>query len=357
MDFVAVAIDNNGHTHVATSNYTGIHYFTDRTGPWLRTDLTETPERGADIEPAIAVDSSGTVAIAFTRWSTWQYCDDVCEDPVAPVLEGVFFMTHSLEHWSSPERVPQVGQRPTIAFDPRGLHVVTEVQPTESSGELSWSTLPQPYASTAEWSTSNIAAEGRTAEPHLVVDRNSAARLLYKSPLGIELTAVSPSDEFAVLPLEAWDAELPLVAFDRTNRPHLVYGIYDSIADESFAIHTVLRDDGTWEGPAPLGFPSASAFAVDDRDVLHVAYMAFVEEKDADDEYRLFEEVWYASAGGGTTTTIRLDRSDSYELGSMGLTVMALDATDRPRLVYSAHGQGGEGTGVYYALGPAAGDG
>jgi hypothetical protein len=353
MDFVAIVVDDGGHTHIAASDHSGIRYFTDETGDWLRTDLTKAPAGGADIDPAIAVDSSGTVAIAFTRWSTWEYCVDLCEDPVTPILDGVYYMTSSGGTWSNMLPVPNAGERPTIAFAGRDFHVVTEVDPADPSfpEELSWSRLPD--GSTAEWSTSFISAEGPVTDPQLVVDRNSVACVLLRGPLGIQLHRRSPLDEFDGFPLEVHEAERPLLAFDQLNRPHVVYGRYDLANDSSFSMHAVMGDDGTWAAPAPVGLPSASSFAIDDGGVMHFTFKSVVEEQE-DDEPWAWEEIWYATVDGETVASVRLDRSDMYEFGSAGVTTMALDSAGRPHVVFSANGLDFEGRGLFYALGPAA---
>ena len=344
MDFIAVAIDDGGHTHIAASDYSGIHYFTDATGDWLRTDLTETPAGGSDIDPDIAVDSSGTVAIAFTRWTTWDYCVDLCEDPVTPVLDGVYYMTTQDNLWSTPERVVAAAQAPLIAFADSSLHLVTQ-----TAERMAWSTLAE-----GGWLTLPVGDEESSATA-LVVNNNSVPRVVYRHAGGVELMELASSGvTYGIAVPQTQDAEWPRLAFDQLNRPHVMYGLYDSISESSQAWHTLMREDGTWSESTPLGLPSASAVAIDDHDTIHVVYLAIVEEYDLeDDSYWRWEEVWYASVEGDAAAAVRLDRSDSYEFGSTGVTTMALDSGGRPHVVFSANGLDFEGRGLFYALGPA----
>lgn len=344
MDFVSVAVDGSGATHVAASDYAGIHYFTNVSGGWARADLTEAPPGGADIEPQIAVANAGVITIAFTRWSTWEYCVDVCEEPVDPVLDGAYLLTNEGTRWSPPELVLAEAQSPLIAYAGGQLNVVTR-----TAERLAWSVRSQ-----AGW-VAQPAGDVEAIAYSMAVDGNGVPHVIYRHVGGFELLQLS-SDLPGISLAFADGAESPRLAFDGADQPHLVYQLYDSTADTTSLVHTFRTAEGSWTPIEYVGVPSASALAIDGGSHLHVTYMQFV-EIGQEDELQRFEEASYASYDGSVTTTVQLDRSDSYEFGSFGTTTLALDPGGRPHIVFSANGRDFVNRGLWFALGPAISDG
>lgn len=96
---LSMVVDPDGFVHAAFVRNGRIQYLTNTNGAWTRQAVT-TPE-GEDGQPSIALDTDGSVWIAFTRWEA---CP-VDEEPCFPPPLGIFLITNSAGAWSTAQQV------------------------------------------------------------------------------------------------------------------------------------------------------------------------------------------------------------------------------------------------------------
>lgn len=110
-DFARLAVDSEGHAHVAAVNVRGIFYLTNATGPWT-TELVSTPiDGGYDGGPSIIVNEEGSATIAFARYSALR-----CTLRCGPVgSQGIFMVTNETGRWSDAVAIVEGGgQEPSL---------------------------------------------------------------------------------------------------------------------------------------------------------------------------------------------------------------------------------------------------
>jgi len=332
MDAIDMALDADGHVHVAASDSHGIYYFTNASGEWVRTDLVSAPDGGAAMSPTIAVSPSGKVVVAYSRWSRYDFCVDVCEEAPPNELDGVYLAINNGEGWGTGLPVPGKGEGTGLAFNGDELHAVRY-----GSTVVSYATLGSDWSDPVEIEARGVAfASGRDERPGLLVE----------TEVGLSLVQRANNGQLVEAPVPATFQGTPArLAFDRLNRPHVVFGVYDSQADAERFMHT-MRDGDAWTQPEQLAVGGNNAIAVDDADRLHVAYATETSD------FRWWD-IRYALIAKGAIDRVRLDRSYLYDFGPNGVPTLALDSTGRPHVVFSTQGLD-DGSGLFYVAGPAA---
>jgi hypothetical protein len=267
-DDVAVAADAEGHAHVAAGYGVdgakrGLVYLTDVSGTWTSQQITAPPVGQDDLEydgePSIAIDTDGSVWIAFTRYQ--------CAGCTPTISDGIFVMSNVSGSWSQPALVdgPQ-SNSPSIAVSGGVAHVAYAFgqMPEQPS-------YPVMYATNADgtWSTLGLTAEGRN--PSVVIGSDGRPHVAFTSERGIELAIVETGTSSRELVAdEPLGSEAVFVRVDGAGHDVVVW----RPAGED-AAHTRLRlraSDGTWGTPLelPLGTPRVQAIGVDSYGNLHL---------------------------------------------------------------------------------------
>lgn len=186
-----VAVDPQGAVHVAATGYgrhiRGIWYFTNTSGHWTSHQVSS-PTRGdkpGDGEPSIALDTDGSVWIAFARWTCWQCAPD------SP--DGTWYVTNASGTWSEPRQIAQdANLSPSLVVRDGIVHVAYNERTNSGHGE----DYPVWYSTNASgtWVTTQVARKGYA--PQLSLDAEGGAQILYAAPNDIRLVTQRPSGDF-----------------------------------------------------------------------------------------------------------------------------------------------------------------
>jgi hypothetical protein len=188
-----VVVDSQGTVHVAATGYgadiRGIWYVTNASGQWTSQQVSSPPpaedgEQG-DGEPSIALDSDGSVWIAFSRWTCWQCYPD------SP--DGTWYVTNASGTWSEPRQIAQAANlSPSLVVRDGIVHVAYNERTNLGHGD----DYPIWYSTNAsgEWVTIQIARKGYA--PRLSLDATGRFQILYVAPNDIRLATQRPSGDF-----------------------------------------------------------------------------------------------------------------------------------------------------------------
>jgi hypothetical protein len=331
MDAIDMALDADGHVHIAASDSHGIYYFTNASGEWVREDLVIASDGGAAMAPSIAISHRGGIVVAYAQWSRFDFCVDVCEPAPPNELDGVYVVMNNGSGWGAAIPVPGEGELTGLEFYGDELHAV------RYGDMVSWSVLGSDWSDPVELDARGMAfAAGHDEPPGLLVGTADGLSLVRRANNGQLVEEPIPGT------LQGTAGRL---AFDRLNRPHVVYGVYDAQADAERFMHT-FRDGESWTAPDQLEVRGSDAIAVDDAGRLHLVY-----GQDANNFQ--WWDIRYALIDEGSTSRVRLDRSYLFEFGGNGVPALALDAMGRPQVVFSSQGVDDDG-GLFYVVGTAA---
>jgi hypothetical protein len=331
MDAIDMALDADGHVHVAASDSHGIYYFTNTSGEWVRKDIVIAPDGGGAMAPSVAVSPNGRVVVAYAMWSRYDFCVDVCEPAPPNELDGVYLVMNNGSGWGAALPVPGIGERTGLEFYGDELHAV------RYGDTVSWSVLGSDWSDPVELDARGMAfGSGHDERPGLLVGTADGLSLVQRANNGQLVEDPIPG---------TFQATAGRLAFDHLNRPHVVYGVYDAQADADRFMHT-FRDGELWTAPEQLVVRGNDAIAIDDAGRLHLVY-----GQDANNF--LWWDIRYALIDEGSTSRVRLDRSYLVDFGPNGVSTVALDSGGRPHVVFSSQGVNDDG-GLFYVAGPAA---
>ena len=314
--YVSALTDAQGHTHIAASDLTSIYYLTDASGAWTRTQLSQAPAGGADIEPVIASTPDGGLAVAFTRWNVWPDADAKLGE-----IEGIYFVHNGEAGWSDPSQLPGFGQHPVLGHWKDSWNIISE----QVDG-LFW------YRKDGlEWPDRNIGDRG-SSDAQFAVDGEGVAHVVYVT--GKNLVHVTRNGKLADDPITGTSGgHRPRLALDAAGQIELVYagGV------EQVLLRTLEGDQ--WSDPQQLLVERADSFDIDASNAMHFLYM---ESGGA--------AITYASIAGGALNTVQIASIPPLPGGSRGSNVMTVDALGQPHVVFS---MSGDGQGVYLSVGPS----
>jgi hypothetical protein len=315
--YVSAVTDVQGHTHIAASDLTSVYYLTDASGSWTRTQISQAPDGGADVEPAIAIAPDGSLAIAFTRWAVWGGASGTIGE-----IEGIYVVRNGDAGWSDPSQVPGFGQHPVLAFWKDSWNVIAD----QFNG-LYW------YRRDGlNWPGRNIGDRG-SSNAQFAVDGAGVAHVVFVSSKN--LVHVSRNGKLADDPVPGTSgAHRPRLAIGAAGQLELVYaGGVDQV------LHRVLNGD-QWTDPQQLLVDGADSFAIDASDAMHFLYTRGPGGAD----------ITYSSIAGGSANTVRVASVPPPPGGPGGGPTMVVDYLGRPHVVFA---QAGDGAGIYLSLGPA----
>ncbi|HUG48165.1 MAG TPA: hypothetical protein VMP67_07100, partial [Candidatus Limnocylindria bacterium] len=300
------------------------------------------PADGADLQPDIARDGDGTLWIAFTRWSSYDFCVDVCPESDASVNDGVYVLSNAGGGWSAPERVATSSMRAQIAVRSGRIHIVYEDDWATAGDDTS--AIHHATRATGTWTMEHI---GDGYGPSLALDSNEKAhvafhrsgRVYYAEPIGggFEVMELSLADE------AAW----PRLSIDGADRPHIVYTAWGSDAGSS-VMHTTLSG-GAWSEATLIARDAlVGQLAAESDGAVHVTYQ--ISEGDEEE----WQEQWYATNRGGAFVTRRLIRGGLDLFGPGGSSALAIGHDGRAHVLFTALALdfGDDLSGLWYAIGP-----
>lgn len=244
-----IVVDSQGFVHGAAAGYgpdnRGIWYFTNASGSWASQRVSTPPreEQGDeyDGEPSIALDTDGSVWIAFARWSCW----DCAPNPP----ESVFVATNASGAWSEAEQLadcmcggPSLNVRDGIAY------LAYHEYGGWYFGTRNW---PVWYATNASgaWLTTQVTKKGAT--PQLALDADGSVQILYYAPNDIRLVTQLLDGSFGqveILPGSSDGYDLDLAVDAGTGA--MWAGWSQSSADHNHInVMVASRGPGGWSQP------------------------------------------------------------------------------------------------------------
>jgi len=315
--YVSAVTDDQGHTHIAASDLTSVYYLTDASGSWTRTQVSQAPVGGADVEPVIAIAPDGSLAVAFTRWAVWPGASGALGE-----IEGIYFSHNGDGGWSDPSQLPGFGQHPVLAFWNDSWNVISD----QRDG-LFW------YRKDGlDWPGRNIGDRG-SSDAQFAVDGDGVAHVVFFTSKN--LVHVSRDGKLTDDPVPGTtDAHKPRLAVGSAGQVELVYA-----GGVGQILQQVLEGD-QWTDPQQLLVDGADSFAIDASDVMHFLYTRGAGGAD----------ITYASIAGGSTNTVQVASVPPVPGSSAPTPVMVVDGLGRPHVVFS---RAGDGAGIYLSLGPA----
>ena len=253
---MSVVTDAAGHTHIAASDRSSVYYLTDASGSWTRTQFSQAPAGGADLEPVIAISPDGGLAVAFTRWSV------VPPNATLGEIEGIYFTRNGDGGWSEPSQVPGFGQHPVVGFWNESWNVIGE----QRDG-MFWY-----RKDSLAWPGRKIGDPGST-DAQFAVDGAGVAHVVYLTSKG--LVQVTRNGKLADEPVPGTpSAQSPRVAVDTGGNVELVYA-----GGVGQILHRVFQGDA-WTDPQQLTVDGADSFAIDGSDNMHFLYQRRADGRD-----------------------------------------------------------------------------
>lgn len=278
---LSLVVDPDGFVHAAFVRNGRLQYLTNTSGAWTRQAVT-TPE-GRDDQPSIALDSDGSLWIAFTRWEPCPVEGDCFAQP-----EGILYVTNSSGAWLAAEQLgPKWSARPSLAVRQGKVYLAYLANQACGFEPCGPSALHYKTNSSGSWVDDEI---GDTLEwgPELALGSDGSVYLAYidvgKWPTEWDVNMSSHVTGIAVARGDGATGSLSsetiyeetggsifssvLMALDGSDRPHVVAEMVD--VDDSSTVHYFATRDGVWaeEPTAPPAMPSA--LAADGDGSLHV---------------------------------------------------------------------------------------
>lgn len=342
---LSMAVDAGGFVHAAFVRNDRIQYLTNRNGAWSRQRVTS-PD-GRDSEPSIALDSDGSVWIAFTRWAPVDpdYCRNLTECIAVP--QGVYYVTNESGGWSAADPLgPPQSSSPSIEVRDGAVHLsyVSSVLCGDLCGAVD---VRYKTNQDGSWTDSEV---GLTwGPPELEIGSDGSAHLAHWN---LEWDDETSSYRYVVLYTRVdrstgvastetvWDGEEPSEAFwvqrtllelDAADNPEIVAQIVISDEGADAIFHLVRQPEGWIEASAPpIG--SVHAAALDTGGSLHLLACCTEYLTNRSGEY---EEHFFNP-----------DQTVDSLVGDM-----AIDNLGRPHMLFRI--QDADGGTLWYAVGPS----
>ena len=328
-----VAIDSAGYVHVAAagngSDNRGIWYFTNASGAWATKRVTIAPPSSGsylgeeyDGEPSIALDTDGSVWIAFTRWT----CGACAPNP----SDGVFYVTNSSGDWSDPTQVAgaQFNSPSLVARD--GAFYIALAQgmvPGRSSYPI-W------YGNLTALAIAQIAHNGNS--PTLYVDPAGRADVLFADN-DVRFATQTGDGSFDIQFIAGSKGGFsPLLSVnDEASRVFAAWDGYSADA-EHLNVYVAELLPGGWSDPVlAMSDTDLTGLAVGADGIVHIV--------GANGAVDSGNELLYASNAGGEYATTTLSVSGGYD--------SALAVNGQAANVVYAVDSGGK-QGVWFLVGP-----
>jgi len=336
---VSLAVDGGGYAHAAAGLSDAIFYLTNTSGSWTRDRVSSPPGSGAnqrtDVEPDIAIDVDGSMAISFHRLGP--------EDTFGRFPTGIFLATSEGGGWSAPATPGDMegiffANSTSVQLRDGVVHLVyVEGIPFDVVDEDSTFPLRYRTDSGGSWSDVEIAPVG--GQPELQLDNDGLPHILF-AVIGALLpgdglryargaAGGAPFDVELVPGSSSFDYPLGL-AVDQAGQPQAVW----SLEEGPGVVHAV-REAGDWSSAEPalaVGGVNGGA-AVDASGAIHIVVAA------GDDG------VWYATNRGGNFAARQLS-------AGRGLSAdIAVDAAGRPHILLIVRQSGTRQ--LWYGIGPS----
>jgi hypothetical protein len=303
-----IVFDSEGFIHIAAgggeADNKGIWYFTNEGGYWTSQQVASPPpaedgEQG-DGEPSIALDTDGSVWIAFSRWTCWQCYPD------SP--DGTWYVTDASGTWSEPQQIAQdANLSPSLVVRDGIVHVAYNERTNLGHGE----DYPVWYSTNAsgEWVTTQVVRKG--ASPQLAVDASGTVQILFLGPNDIRLATKRPSGDFsAPEPLSGSTGESSFEMAVDTSDGRMWVG-WDEHTADSYNVMVAEHGPNGWSQPllalteghisglAANGLVNviASAAGPDARDELIYAWNAHA-------DHSFFQQHLEPSGGSGAAVAV-----------------------------------------------------
>lgn len=327
----ALALDAAGHAHIAAAgsgtDNQGIWYVTNASGAWAKERVSiPPPVEGSegyeyDGEPSIALDSDGSIWIAFTRWA----CSQCAPNP----SDGIFLVTNAGGTWSEPIQMAgnQTSQPSLVARDGATYLAYAEgMVPGLRSFPVWYRT---------DSSLVRVARNG--SNPQLWLDSNGSPRILFAAA-GIR-RAIEDTGTFYLESLPGSNGGMsPRYAFDPvTSSPAAAWSAYSSDQQHINVMYSGSQF-GIWPDPT---------IAIPDGDVIGLGIYNGVVHLIA---VKADPEDWggllYATNAGGDFAITVLDQFGGFD------SALALDSAGRPHVVFAVE-EPRAGRGIWYGIGPS----
>jgi hypothetical protein len=338
---LSLVLGDDGVAHAAAALGGGIFYLTNASGSWTRerltTGLRTRQQIVEDGQPSIAIDSDGSVSIAFVRQSGHR------QDAFGPYPEAIYLVSNRAGSWSQPAALVSEGDEhsPSLQVRQGQIHLAYQVGYAVDVLSLR-SRFPIRYTTNAggAWTDERVAAHGTA--PILRLAPDGTARVLFGDEYGIlrattELryaTATTPTGSFTVEPVSGSSDEDAFyrLELDDAGRPNVLWVAGES--DDGPVIH-VQRRDGSWShseitlaGADLPARPGLIAMATDGQGAIHLLMNTAEYVPVGDDwEYRTYG-VFYAT---NRTGELRFDRLPPESASGGALTI---DQHGRPHLLF-----------------------
>lgn len=333
---LSLVVDDRGIAHAAASLGRGIVYLTNTTGQWTREALSEPSATGQeDWDPSIAVDTDGSLAIAFVR----RACSKM------GCAEGqIFLMSNSSGEWSDPEQIAS-GDSPSLQARDGRFHLAYVAAGLR--GDVACES-PRPVHYTTnvsgEWTDDRVARHGDN--PTLELGSDGRARILFGNyyceflgPEGVYYgTATTGTGSFtleAIPDTTSNDNRVAGLALDTADRPHAIFWrIYDD--DDNDSYYVLRREDGWSQPELVIEGIDAMSIGTDGDGAVHILAIGS-------------PGTWYLTNRGGAF------QSDQVSVAAPSVwsnaAALAIDPSGRPHLLFSTGGYDDPRPGLWYAVG------
>jgi len=273
----SVAVDINGHLHVAYVGAGTVRYQTNSSGTWMVTTVGNGTDES---HPTIAVDSQGHAHITYFRGSNPSYT--------------LYYVTNSVSGiWGTPELISNVNCPGAdrvdggIAVDGSGNPYVVYVTHDGNDYEIEMryndGTLTnKPYGG---WSTQIITDNTAfDSYPSIAIDQDDKVHIAYnsystdflKAEEIIYATNAGGSWVQATIVSEDYDDKYPSIMVDGNGKIHIAYYHWEMSGG---SIRYVTNLGGTWltntvasDSSAFYAYPS---IALDHQNKVHIAFQTF----------------------------------------------------------------------------------
>jgi hypothetical protein len=335
---VALVVDSAGFAHAAAGLNDAIFYLTNTSGSWTRERISSPPGSGSnqrtDVEPAIAIDGDGSLAISFHRLGP--------EETFGRFPTGIFLATRGTGGWSAaaaPGNMDEIFLANSTSIQLRDgvAHLVyVEGIPFDVVDEDS--VFPLHYRTNAGGSWSDVTVSPVGGKSVLRLDAAGRPHVLFS-----EFAALLPGDglryarstggaafELEIVPgTTSYDYLLGL-GLDGSGRPQAVWS-----PEEGPGVLHAVRDGSAWAAAqqAMSAAGTDGGAVVDGGGAVHIVVAAGN------------DGVWYATNRGGSFAARQLSTA-------RGLWAdVAVDAAGRPHVVFVIRQSGARQ--LWYGVGPS----
>ncbi len=330
---VSMAVDPEGSVHAVLSDNRGLVYLTNATGKWTRERFGIPPEGSIkDGGPSIAIDDSGSVAVAFSRAG--------CSIMGCYGIE-IYVARYTSAAWEVPVGIGP-GLNPQLAYRHGVFHVAYADFEGDDTACDEFSPVAYATNETGEWIKSRAVRSSENFDLALAADgtpliaANDQCGLLGET--GIHLA--SRKEDFALEPVPGTKANydyLDDLATDATGRSHVLYHNYDDILEVS-DLFISTRDANGWIEPIELvedQNPREIAAAADGT--IHLASVGV-------------DGVWHWSNASGSFVSDQVSSAPNYPYVPLSLAVAT---HGRPHILFGVGDGDSQPRELWYAVEPA----